>query len=104
MIYTEDGCERCNCKIENSRGEVLGVTQLTTVTQSSLLINSTDFELYRNVRDDETYLSGLFAGNLADNIAGLPQNRCPITKTEGREIAYGDDETATLNIYNFSLR
>ena len=104
LIYTEDGCERCNCRIENARGEVLGTAQLTTVTQSSLLINSTDFELYRNVKDDEKYLSGLFAGNLAEgySIAGLPQNRCPIVKTEGREVAYADGSSKILNIYNFS--
>jgi len=104
LLYTEDGCERCNCRIENAQGEVLGTAQLTTVTQSSLLINSTDFELYRNVKDDEKYLSGLFAGNLAEgySIAGLPQNRCPIVKTEGREVAYADGSTKTLNIYNFS--
>ena len=101
LLYTEDGCERCNCRIENARGEVLGNAQLTTVTQSSLLINSTDFELYRNVKDDEKYLSGLFAGNLGD-VAGIPQNRCPVVKTEGREISYAEGSTETINIYNFS--
>jgi hypothetical protein len=91
LLYTEDGCERCNCRLDDASGENLGQAQLTTVTQSSILINSTDFELYRNVSDDQQYLAGLYAGNLADSINGYPQNRCPIVSV-GSTTATSNDE------------
>jgi hypothetical protein len=102
LLYTEDGCERCNCKLGDSIGENLGMAQLTTVTQSSVLINSTDFELYRNVEDDQQYLAGLYAGNLADSVSGYPQNRCPIVSVGDITVKSNDDDSYTFPNWHFS--
>jgi hypothetical protein len=102
LLYTEDGCERCNCRLDDTSGENLGQAQLTTVTQSSILINSTDFELYRNVDDDEQYLAGLYAGNLADSINGYPQNRCPIVSVGDITVKNKDGDSFTFPNWHFS--
>jgi hypothetical protein len=102
LLYTEDGCERCNCRLDDASGESLGDAQLTTVTQSSILINSTDFELYRNVSDNEQYLAGLYAGNLANSINGYPQNRCPIVSVGQITETSNDGDNYTFNNWFFS--
>jgi len=102
LLYTEDGCERCKCRLDDASGESLGQAQLTTVTQSSILINSTDFELYRNVADDQQYLAGLYAGNLANSINGFPQNRCPIVNVGNITVTSIDDDDYTFQNWHFS--
>jgi hypothetical protein len=102
LLYTEDGCERCNCRLDDASGENLGQAQLTTVTQSSILINSTDFELYRNVSDDQQYLAGLYAGNLANSVNGFPQNRCPVVSVGSITVTSNDDDNYTFQNWHFS--
>jgi len=83
LLYTEDGCDRCNCRLDDQRVDfdAIGNPNLYTLLNTSILIDSTDFTLYQSDNIESDYVSALYAGDLNPNI-GVPYNRFPWITTE----------------------
>ena len=104
LLYTEDGCERCNCKAGDVTADTDLIAQFTQVSeeQTSVLMDTTGFQTYTNNFNDVTYIPNLIAGNAA--LLGV-QKRIPKV-TDSYNIVTDPDavaRTIELNYYSQSL-
>ncbi len=104
LLYTEDGCERCNCKAGDVTADtdlIAGFTQVQE-EQVSILMDTTGFQTYANNPNDFTYIPNLISGN-----AGLPgvEKRTPQLKDSYNIVTDPDAvaRTIELNYYSQSL-
>ena len=104
LLYTEDGCERCNCKAGDVTADTDLIAEFTQVQeeQVSILMDTTGFQTYANNPNDFTYIPNLIAGN-----AGLPgvEKRTPQLKDSYNIVTDPDAvaRTIELNYYSQSL-
>ena len=107
LLYTEDGCERCNCRLDDQtiNFDSIGQPNLFTLFNSSILIDSTDFTLYQSENIESEYISGLYAGNSNPDI-DFQYNRFPIVTAEIEvEVEVnnnGDTDIKTISNTHFS--
>lgn len=107
LLYTEDGCDRCQCRLDDQsvNFDSIGQPNLFTLLNSSLLIDSTDFTLYRSDNIESEYISGLFAGDANPN-NDFQYNRFPIVTAEIEvEVEVnnnGDTDIKTISNTHFS--
>ena len=107
LLYTEDGCERCNCRLDDQRVnfDAIGNPNLYTLLNTSILIDSTDFTLYHSNNIESEYISGLYAGDLNPAVY-FESNRFPwITTDIEVEIEVnnnGDTDIRTISNSHFS--
>ena len=104
LLYTEDGCERCNCNPGDVTADTDLIVQFSQVQeeQVSVLMDTTGFQTYTNNPNDVVYIPNLFAGN-----AGLPglQKRTPQLTDSFTLVVNPEAQTKTieLNYYSQSL-
>lgn len=107
LLYTEDGCERCNCRLDDQRIDIdaIGQPNLFTLLNTSILIDSTDFTLYQSETEESDYVSALFAGDLNSSLY-FEYNRFPwITSDIEVEVVVndnGDTDIKTISNTHFS--
>jgi hypothetical protein len=104
LLYTEDGCERCNCNPGDVTADTNLITEFTQTQeeQVSILMDTTGFQTYTNNPNDFTYIPNLIAGN-----AGLSGVEKRIPKvTDSYNIVTDPDavaRTIVLDYYSQSL-
>lgn len=104
LLYTEDGCERCNCKAGDITADTDLISQFTQTQeeQVSILMDTTGFQTYTNNPNDLTYVPNLLAGN-----SGLPGmlKRTPQLSDSFTLVTNPDQvtRTFTLNYYAQNL-
>jgi|LakMenE01Jun11ns_1017448.scaffolds.fasta_scaffold9956625_2 hypothetical protein len=104
LLYTEDGCERCNCKAGDVTADTNLITEFTQTQeeQVSVLMDTTGFQTYTNNPNDFTYIPNLIAGNAG--LSGL-QKRTPQLIDSFNIVTNPDavSRTIELNYYSQSL-
>jgi hypothetical protein len=102
LLYTEDGCERCNCRLDDQRAnfDAIGQPNLFTLLNTSILIDSTDFSIYQSDNIESDYVSGIYAGNVNPNQYFL-YDRFPIVTSDIEvEVEVNNNETDIKQISN----
>jgi hypothetical protein len=101
LLYTEDGCERCNCKAGEITADTDLVGQFTQAQeeQVSILMDTTGFQTYTNNSNDVIYVPNLIAGNAGED--GL-KRRTPIIKDKLTLVTDPNAVTRTIDIGYYS--
>jgi hypothetical protein len=104
LLYTEDGCERCNCKAGDVTADTDLIAQFTQTQeeQTSVLMDTTGFQTYTNNPSDFVYAPNLIAGNagLSGVLKRTPQLQDSFTIVTDPDAV---TRTITLDYYSQSL-
>jgi hypothetical protein len=101
LLYTEDGCERCNCNPGNVTADTDLIAQFTQTQeeQTSVLMDTTGFQTYTKNPNDVVYIPNLIAGN--SGLSGL-QKRTPQLTDSFTLVTNPDAVNRTIELQYFS--